>query len=457
MHYYDDTVAAISTAYGKGGVALIRVSGPSALEICQKVFLPKSGKRVSELEGGRCVYGDIVKDGAVIDDGLLTVFLAPSSFTGEDVAELSCHGGILLTSRVLEALFDAGARQAEAGEFSKRAFLNGKTSLTESEAVIDRINAENDSQLRLSSNAAVRRLSAECAGIYNDLVALLASAYVYTDYPDEDLSDLSNEQLLQGLSAVRARLEGLLASYKAGRAVMEGIPTAILGKPNTGKSSLLNLLLKRERAIVSPVASTTRDTVEESALLGRVTLRLADTAGIHQTGDLVESIGIARSLEKLKEAELVFAVFDMSRPAEEEDEALIARLLEKDCPVIALLNKCDLEKSFDLALPERFLQIEMSCKQGLPPALEKTVARLFETERLGYSDCAVLTSARQAAAAKRAIALIDSAMEALEMGLTQDVAALDAELALAEIGEIDGRTVGEDIVSAIFSRFCVGK
>lgn len=457
QNYYTDTVAAVSTPYGKGGVALIRISGPEAFLVAKKVFRPKNGKDLSALPAASACYGEILKDGRPIDDGILTLFRAPHSFTGEDTAEICCHGGILITRRVLEAVLSSGATPAGPGEFSKRAFLNGKMTLTGAEAVIDLINAENDRQLSLASDNSRGLLSKACEKIYHRLAALLAAVYVFTDYPDEDLTDLSDEQLLSGLEDIRAEVQSLVCSYKTGRAVMEGIPTAIVGKPNTGKSSLLNLLLKRDRAIVSPIAGTTRDTIEEAALLGSVTLRLADTAGIHDTVDHVERIGIDRSLEKLKEAELVLAVFDLSRPFDEEDRALIEKLKEKDCPVIALLNKCDLPRAFLEELPPQFIKIEMSAKDGLPQELEKTVERLFEADRLDYRDGAILTCARQAAAAGKALALLDGAIEALKMGVTRDVAALDAELAMAEIAEIDGRAVGEDIVSAIFSRFCVGK
>ena len=458
VYGYGDTVAAVSTAYGKGGIAVIRISGEHALEIAEKIFLPKGKKALRDVPSATALYGDILKDGQVIDDGILTIFRAPRSFTGEDTAEISCHGGILLTKRVLEAAFAAGARPAQAGEFSKRAFLNGKLTLTGAEAVIDLINAENDRQLKLASANSRGRLTKKTGEIYNALAGLLASVYVYTDYPDEDLTDLSSEEFKEGLLEIRAQLQRLLNSYKAGRAVMEGIPTAIVGKPNTGKSSLLNLLLGKDRAIVSDVAGTTRDTIEESALLGSVTLRLCDTAGIHGTADAVEAMGIERSLEKLDAAELIFAVFDLGRPFDAEDRLLVEKLKEKSCPVIALLNKCDLSPCFDVtALPKEFIPITMSTKSALPPELEGTVERLFETDKLNYDEDAVLTGARQANAASRALALLDSAIEALDMGISRDIAALDAEQAMAEIAEIDGQAVGEDIVSAIFSRFCVGK
>jgi tRNA modification GTPase len=457
QNYYTDTVAAVSTPYGKGGVALIRISGPRALSVAETVFLPKNKKSVKDLPSAAAVYGDILKEGAPIDDGLLTVFRAPRSFTGEDTAEICCHGGILLQQRVLEAVFEAGARPAGPGEFSKRAFLNGKLSLTGAEAVIDLINAENDLQLSLAKENGRGRLSRACEDIYGDLAALLASVYVFTDYPDEDLTDLSSEEFTEGLLKIKERVERLVSSYKTGRAVMEGIPTAIVGKPNTGKSSLLNLLLGKERAIVSPLAGTTRDTIEETALLAGVTLRLCDTAGIRESDDHVESIGIDRSFEKLKEAELVFALFDLSRPLDGEDRILLSALEQKNSPVIALLNKKDLPRMLEEPLPERFIKIEFSAKEGLPASLEETVASLFETDRLRYDRGAILTCARQAAAARAALSSLESAIEALRLGVSRDVAALDAELAMGQIAEIDGRAVGEDIVSAIFSRFCVGK
>ena len=455
---HTDTVAAISTPYGKGGIAVVRLSGGQAIEIAGRVFTPKNGKKLSDFPGKTAVYGDIYKDGAVIDDGLATVFRAPASFTGEDTVEISCHGGVLLTARVYESLLSAGAEPAGPGEFSKRAFMNGKLSLSGAEAVINLINAENDSQIALAGKASRSLLSGETEAIYAVLTALLAQIYVFIDYPDEDLSDLSPSDFKDALENVHTRLCRLSDSYKMGHAVMEGIPTAIVGKPNTGKSSILNALLGRERAIVSPIAGTTRDTVEETATVGKILLRLSDTAGIHETEDTVEKMGVERSIKKLNDAELILAVFDGSRPADEEDRHLIDLLAHSAVPILALFNKSDLPSQFDKALLKDLPTLNVFAASGkMPEKFAEMLEDLFVGGQIDYHDRAVLTSARQAAATNQAIESIEHAISALQSGFSPDIAALDVELAMSQIAAIDGRAVDEDIVSAIFSRFCVGK
>ena len=452
------TVAAVSTPFGKGGVALLRVSGPEAIGIAEKVFSPKSGKSVRALEGNRAVYGTILFRGEEIDEGILTVYRAPKSFTGEDEAEISCHGGVLVTAQVLESLLDAGAEQAGPGEFTKRAFLNGKISLARAEAAADLIDAENAHQLRLASKNAGGALERRTAAICARLKELLADVYVSVDYPDEELNEKKPEELLAAFEREEAEIKKLLDSYRTGHAVAHGVPTVIAGRPNTGKSSLLNLLLGRERAIVSEIAGTTRDTVEESALIGRVTLRLCDTAGIRRTDDPVEKMGVERSLDKLREAELVLAVFDGAEEAQSEDVELIERL--KDCavPVIAMVNKSDEERRFDLSLVKDFPTVIFSAKEKEPPKrLLEEIERLYGTGDLGSLDEGLLTNARQKKAAEEALGFLGRACAALRMHQTPDVAALDAENALSALEDIDGRSIAEDIVSSIFSRFCVGK
>lgn len=455
---HTDTVAAISTPYGKGGIAVVRLSGDRAFEIAGRIFYPKNGKKISDLPSKTAVYGDIYKDGVVIDDGIATIFRAPGSFTGEDTVEISCHGGVLLTARVYESLLSAGAAPAGPGEFSKRAFMNGKLSLSGAEAVIDLINAENDSQIALAGKANRTLLSGETEQIYADLTALLAQIYVFIDYPDEELSDLSAKDFMAALQEICARLCRLKESYKMGHAVMEGIPTAIVGKPNTGKSSILNALLGRERAIVSPIAGTTRDTVEETTTVGKILLRLSDTAGIHETKDTVEKMGVERSIKKINDAELILAVFDGSRAADEEDMHLIELLKDCSVPIVALLNKSDLETLFDCSILKELPTLKISAASGkMPDEFKELLEKLFVGGQIDYRDRAVLTSARQANATGQAIESIEHAIAALRSGFSPDIAALDVELAMSQIAAIDGRAVDEDIVSAIFSRFCVGK
>ncbi|MBQ4064724.1 MAG: tRNA uridine-5-carboxymethylaminomethyl(34) synthesis GTPase MnmE, partial [Clostridia bacterium] len=382
----------------------------------------------------------------------------PHSFTGEDTVEISCHGGILLTQRVLESVLLAGCRMAEAGEFTKRAFLNGKISLSQAEAVIGLIDAASEEQLKLASATSRGVLHGRVEAIAEELTDLIASVYAYIDYPDEDLADLTAEELAEGASRLHREVSALAASYRAGRAVNEGVPTVIAGKPNTGKSSILNRLLGRDRAIVTDVAGTTRDTVEETASVGRVTLRLCDTAGLRDADNEVERIGVEKSREKLREAGLVLAVFDGSRPLDEEDLAFIDELIQLEgCEILPILNKSDLVcATADLPFDRESLSVSAVTGDGFDRLAER-ISSLFISEKLDYDTTPILSSARQFAAAKAAEEHLRSACEALSSGFTQDVAGMDLELALARLREIDGRGVTEEITDRIFHRFCVGK
>ena len=329
--FIGDTIAAISTARGKGGVALLRISGSDAVSICEKVFLPKSGKKLSEYAPRTAVFGSIYApddrgEWNEIDSGLATVFHAPASFTGEDTVEICCHGGVLLTQTVLTACLAAGARAAEAGEFTRRAFLNGKMGLSAAEALGDLLEAQTREQLTLAHAGTDGRVERKCREIYDALCAVLSSVYAKIDYPDEDLAEMSREEMEASLAECTARIEKLLDTYRTGHAIAEGIPTVICGKPNVGKSSLYNLILGKEAAIVTDVEGTTRDVLTETAALGRVTLRLFDTAGLHETDDLVEKIGIDRARRALEDAELILAVFDGSATPDDADTALAESL-----------------------------------------------------------------------------------------------------------------------------------
>ncbi len=456
--YRNDPIAAISTPYGRGGIAVIRMSGEGVFSLADAVFQAANGKPLSSLEGGRTAYGAILHDGKPIDDGIAAVFRAPHSFTGEDTVEISCHGGVLLTQRVLEASLLAGCRMAEAGEFTKRAYLNGKISLSQAEAVIGLIDAESEEQLKLASATSRGVLHSRLEAIAEELTELIASVYAYIDYPDEDLADLTAEELAEGAQRLHREVSALADSYRAGRAVKEGIPTVIAGKPNTGKSSVLNRLLGRERAIVTDVAGTTRDTVEETATVGRVTLRLCDTAGLRDSDDMVERIGVEKSREKLRESGLVLAVFDGSTALDGEDLAFINELKHLNgSEILPILNKSDLSEK-DITLPIDAEPIRVSAVTGCGfDLLAERISALFVSEKLDYDTTPILSSARQFAAAKAAEEHLKSACDALFCGFTQDVAGMDLELALARLREIDGLGVTEEITDRIFHRFCVGK
>lgn len=459
-----DTIAAVSTPRGKGGVALLRVSGPDAIAIASRVFVPRNGRPLCEAAARMALYGSILApdpDGQwrSVDDGLATVFRAPASFTGEDTVEICCHGGILLTETVLTALLAAGARPAEAGEFTRRAFLNGKLGLTSAEALGNLLEAQTREQLTLAHSGLGGGLGERCGAIYGELRHILASIYVRIDYPDEDLADMSREEIGAALSACETTLEKLVQSYRTGHAIAEGIPTVICGRPNVGKSSLYNRIVGREAAIVTEVEGTTRDVLSESAALGRVTLHLSDTAGLHETEDLVEQIGITRANEAIEGAELVLAVFDASRAPDGEDERLIDRLSKSGATVIAVLNKSDLSGTYSGDYINKFAHtVSISAKSGDGfESLVELVEGLFTDGAIDTRSDAILTNARQHAAALKALESVKSALSALNAGYPIDLCCTDAEEAMASLREIDGREVSTDIVSEIFSHFCVGK
>lgn len=456
---YEDTVAAISTPYGRGGIAVMRISGCEAVDCASRFFKPANGKSLSETDGNRTVYGAIYHNGTMIDDGIAAVFRAPHSFTGEDTVEISCHGGIVLSQTVLESAIASGCRYAEAGEFTKRAFLNGKIGLSQAEAVMGLIDAASLESIRLSSAQSRGVLSSEVGRLRSELTEMIASVYAYIDYPDEDLTDMTSGELFCGISSLRTEMEKLLSTYRVGRAVCEGIVTAIVGKPNTGKSSVLNRILGKERAIVTPIAGTTRDTVEEAVCVGKVMLRLCDTAGIRDTDDEVERIGVERSRKLLADAGLVLAVFDSSSPFDDEDRGMLSLLSESGAEVIPIFNKCDLQQSEKMpCLPDGWKPVCVSAVTGQGfDELYSRISSLFVSETIDYDTTAVITNARQNAALSAACEHIRSAEEALSSGFTQDVAGLDLELALGKLGELDGRSVSGEITDCIFSRFCVGK
>ncbi len=464
-----DTIAAISTPYGKGGIAVIRISGDEAIAVAGRVFRTASGKALSRIEGGRVVYGTICEpstDGAafgkVVDDGMATVLRAPRSYTGEDTVEISCHGGILLTEKVLAAVLSAGARPAEAGEFTRRAFVAGKLSLTEAEAVINLIDARSEEALKLARSHTEGRLTAKLNDFYERLRTLLSTAYVYADYPDEDLTDLSADEMIRALEALHGEMTELSATYRVGHAISEGIATVLVGRPNTGKSSILNRLLCRDRAIVSSIAGTTRDTIEETVQVGKVTLRLTDTAGLRASDDPIERIGVERSLAALERAELVLAVFDGAASLTEEDEELLKLLESVKVPVIALVNKSDLTakgSSVGEELPpylHAVCSVSAETGEGID-TLKQLIEGLYAAGEIDYDSTAILANARQKGALDRAAQGVWAALGALRSGFTPDVAGLDLEEAMAALSEADGRAVSADIVDAIFHRFCVGK
>ena len=457
-------IAAISSPPGKGGVAIIRISGEDALQLAAEVFFPASGKSFLEARPRMQTYGFIIDGGERIDDVLATYFPAPHSYTGENIVEIGCHGGILVTSLVLEAILKKGARAAEAGEFTKRAFINGRLSLTEAEAIGNLLEAQSREQVKLASSTSRKNLTDAIADIRRDITDVMSSIYARIDYPDEDLGDYTDGEVRDRLNSIRKKAMVLRNTYKTGKAIREGISTVIVGKPNVGKSSLYNAILGEDRAIVTDVAGTTRDMLSESIPLGKVMLRLSDTAGIREreSVDLVESIGIEKSEKALAESELIFTIFDLSREFDAEDEKLIESVKAASGAKIAILNKSDLPQKFDESKLEGIFieSIKVSARGDGAELCEKLaglVNALFTDEKIVIGDGAVISSARQNASLTRAIEGIDVALENLDSGFPQDLVSSDIERALEAISELDGRAVSEEIVADIFSKFCVGK
>ena len=463
MNNFTSVIAAVSTPPGKGGVAIIRISGDGALEVASTVFIPRSKKELSSYPPRMQIRGDIYYSDELIDDGMATYFKSPASYTGEDTVEIACHGGTLVTNTVLEAIFAAGAVPAAPGEFTQRAFINGKLSLTEAEAIGNLLEAESLTQIKLASSKSRELLTERIAEIREALTSLLSSIYARIDYPDEDLGDFTDSESQKMLEDTAEKIEKLISTYKTGKAISEGIKTVICGKPNVGKSSVYNLLLGRDAAIVTDIEGTTRDVLSEKIPLGRVMLNLSDTAGVRsKTSDPIEKIGIERSLKKINEAELILAVFDLSRAFSDEDRELIDGISSAAGAKIAILNKCDAEDKFDRgSLPRIFdAIIEISAESGKEDAIKlltDTVSSLFTDEKISVGNEAVISSARQNASLTRALELVKSAISAYQAGFSADAASSDAERALGAIAELDGRAVSEEVVKDIFAKFCVGK
>ena len=462
MNNLTQVIAAVSTPPGKGGVAIIRMSGNGAFEIADRVFFTLSGKRFSECEARKQIYGHIIEDGEKIDDVLATRFPAPHSYTGEDTVEIGCHGGILVTRTVLEALLRAGAVAATAGEFTRRAFINGRLTLTEAEAISDLLEAKSREQIRLSSEGSRRLLSGTISEIRGKMVELMSSIYARIDYPDEDLGDFTDEQVLARLYNIKEDCEKLLSTYRTGRAITEGVDTVICGKPNAGKSSLYNLLVGEDAAIVTDIPGTTRDVLRHSLPLGRIMLNLADTAGIRERDDMdaVERIGIEKSRKMIEKSELLFAIFDISRPFDREDEVIVEAVNASCATKIAILNKTDLAHVLDESRLQGFdAIIRISAKEEAQAisTLTSTVEKMFADEKIVVGADPIISSARQKASLTRSLDFINAATTSLQLGFSQDAVSTDVERALGAISELDGRAVSDEIVADIFSKFCVGK
>ena len=459
-----DIIAAIATGHSPTAIGIVRVSGQGCFACCDRVFRAFNGSPFPQQTPRNMVFGEMLDaQGRVIDQGLAVRFPGPRSYTGEDSAEFHCHGSPVVLRELLGALFAAGARQAKAGEFTRRAFLNGRLDLTQAEAVIDLIDAETASAARNAAAQLDGGLRRVLEPIQDALLDVTSRFYAVVDYPDEDIEDVRPEQIAEALQAADDRLTALLATCQRGQVLKSGVRTAIVGRPNAGKSSLLNALAGYDRAIVTDVPGTTRDTVEESVLCGGVLLRLIDTAGIRDTEDIVEQLGVERSRQALRTAGLAIVLLDGTAEITQEDLDILA--FAQNCPrLIVAMSKSDLlpaghgpvfQTGGNSRRPDAFVTLSSVAPGGLH-SLESAVARLYPAGESGDAG-SLLTDQRQEEAARRARDAVRRAKGALESGLTPDTVLTDAEEALDALGELTGRTARDEIVSRIFSRFCVGK
>ena len=451
------TIAAISTAQASAGISVIRISGDHAIPIAEKVFQSKTGKRLSDMSGYTCALGEAYAGQEAIDECIATVFRAPHSYTGEDVVELSCHGGVYLTAQVLRAVYDAGAQAAQAGEFTKRAFLNGKLDLVEAESVMDLISSRSKASARAALNVKEGALSRRINEIKNTLTDRAAHLNAWADYPEEDIPAVENSALLDSLNIIYYSLDRILKEYDNGKVLKDGINTVIAGKPNVGKSTLMNLLAGYDKSIVTSVAGTTRDIVEESINLDNIILNLSDTAGIHSTRDEIESIGVDKAKDKVHAASLILCVFDRSQQLDEEDREIIR--LVQDTNTIAILNKYDLPRRIDEDEIKATFQhtVRMSAKksEGISELIE-AIKSVCLTGDVNAAD-ALIYNERQRTLVKQTINCISEAIEALHIGMTLDAVTVLIEEAVGYLCELTGERVTDEVIDKVFHQFCVGK
>ncbi len=451
------TIAAISTGQAAGGIGVVRISGENALSVADRIFKTVSGIKLEKLSGYKAAFGKVFFEEKCVDEAVALVFKAPKSYTGEDVVEISCHGGLLVTKQVLRAALANGAVPAEAGEFTKRAFLNGKMDLTRAESVMSIISAKSEQAKSAALNTLDGALYKKISEISLSLKKIAAQMAAWVDYPDEEIDDLSDDKLKATLLTAKAELEKLIKSFDVGKIIIEGVETAIVGKPNVGKSTLMNLLSGCEKSIVTSVAGTTRDIVEETVTLGNNVLRLADTAGLHDTEDTVEKIGVDRTRQKLDRASLVLAVFDSSTEVDDEDMEIIKMCNGKNA--VAIINKADLNTKFNAEKInknfENVVYLSAKDRNGIQE-LEKAIEKVLGTADFDTST-ATLMNERQLACCKAALQSIDEGISALEIGMTRDALNVNIDVAVESLDTLTGEKATESVVNEIFSQFCVGK
>ncbi|MFR4477962.1 MAG: tRNA uridine-5-carboxymethylaminomethyl(34) synthesis GTPase MnmE [Fusobacterium sp.] len=453
-----DTIAAISTPRGEGGIGIVRISGNNALDILEKIFKPKSGKAIKGLRNYSINYGHIFDGKTLVDEVLVSIMKAPNTYTREDIVEINCHGGFVITEKVLEVVLKNGARIAEIGEFTRRAFLNGRIDLTQAEAVIDLIHGKTEKSVSLSLNQLRGDLKEQIEHLKKLVLDVAAHINVVLDYPEEGIDDPLPEHLVENLQEVLDTTDRLIRSYDKGKMIKEGIKTAIVGKPNVGKSSILNSVLKEERAIVTHVAGTTRDIIEEVVNLKGIPLVLVDTAGIRKTDDLVENIGVEKSKKLIESADLILFVVDGSRPLDEEDMKIHEAI--KAEKVIGILNKIDIKEDIDLSpltKISKWLEISAIKNQGIDEMEEEIYRHIIDENIEDSSQKITITNVRHKSALEKTKQSIENIFETIESGLPMDLMAVDIKGALDSLSEVTGEISSEDLLDHIFSNFCVGK
>lgn len=451
------TIAAIATPNASGGISVIRISGEDAISVADRVFRSVSAKKLSEIKGYTALFGHVYENDNIIDECVALVFRAPKSYTGEDVVELSCHGGMFVTQKVLRTVFANGAVPAEAGEFTKRAFLNGKIDLTQAESVMNIISAHGQQALNAATNTLDGKLSAKISKIAASLTNVAAGIAVWTDDPDEDVPQAHEENVYEVIRNSLDELNKLIKNFDSGKAVTQGVPTAICGHPNVGKSTLMNQLAGYDKSIVTDIAGTTRDVVEETVRLGDIVLHLADTAGIHESDDIVESIGIDRTMKKLDSASLVLAVFDSSQPLDNNDIDLLEKC--KNRKAVAIINKTDLGINTDIEKIKEYIAdtvfISAANGDGIDE-LKTVIEKLLGTAEFDTS-AGILANERQYACCTSAADSLNEALTGLEIGVTLDAVNVSIDYATEKLLELTGEKAREAVVNEVFSKFCVGK